>query len=158
MTAGDGTGGGRRIGQFHPVRLLGHHLEMPLGPYRLAAVHRSPILTVIALRQTLRVVPHRHPPLPGCPATLEETQQQFAAWLEPYLAQAPGQWHFWDEWDLEAESQSGRTASPWTLTEWGAQLQPVGRAGRQQIGIGDCADGAASRSPGKIDRMTTIEP
>jgi lauroyl/myristoyl acyltransferase len=102
MTAGDGTGGGRRIGTFHAVGFLGHHLEMPLGPYRLAAAHRSPILTVIALRQRCgryRIViqplltNHRDP---------EGTQKQFAAWLEPYLAQAPGQWHFWDEWDVEA--------------------------------------------------------
>jgi KDO2-lipid IV(A) lauroyltransferase len=104
MTAGDGTGGGRRIGKFRPVRLLGHLLEMPLGPYRLAAMRQSPILTVIALRQRCgwyRIVIR---PFPADQRSLEGMQRQFADWLGPYLAQTPGQWHFWDEWDVEAGS------------------------------------------------------
>lgn len=104
MTAGDGTGGGRRIGKFHPVRLLGHQMQMPMGPYHLAAISQTPILAVIALRQSCgwyRIIIH---PLQVVHRSPEGTQQHFVAWLEPYLARAPGQWHFWDEWDLEAES------------------------------------------------------
>jgi KDO2-lipid IV(A) lauroyltransferase len=116
MTAGDGTGGGRRIGKFHPVRLLGHRFEMPLGAYRLAAAHQSPILTVIALRQRCgryRLVIQPFQAIPGDP---EGAQQQFVAWLEPYLAQAPGQWHFWDEWALEAGASLGAPRPPTAST------------------------------------------
>jgi len=115
MTAGDGTGGGRRIGQFHPVRLLGHRLEMPLGPYRLAAVHRSPMLTIIALRQRggwYRIVLH---PFPAARRDHRGKQQQFATWLEAYVTQAPGEWHFWDEWDVAAGSQVRAAHPPLTI-------------------------------------------
>lgn len=111
MTAGDGTGGGRRIGRFQRVGLLGHHLEMPLGPYRLAATCQSPILTVIALRQRCgwyRIVIQ---PFLTDLRDLQAAQEQFAAWLAPYLTQSPGQWHFWDEWDVEAEARSAILAA-----------------------------------------------
>jgi lauroyl/myristoyl acyltransferase len=104
MTAGDGTGGGHRIGKFNSVSLLGHRLEMPLGPYRLAKAYNSPILTVIALRQRCgwyRIVIR---PLPGPSRNQGSPQQKFVTWLESYLTQTPGQWHFWDEWDVEAGS------------------------------------------------------
>ncbi len=104
MTAGDGTGGGRRIGKFQSVSLLGHRLAMPLGAYRLAATHHSPILTVIALRQRCGYYRIVIRPFSGAHGNSKNPQQQFAAWLEPYLAQTPGQWHFWDEWNLETES------------------------------------------------------
>jgi lauroyl/myristoyl acyltransferase len=101
MTAGDGTGGQRYIGKYRRAMLLGHALDMPLGPYRLAALHQSPILPIIALRRSrgfYRIV--IHPPLEA-DRGLESTQQQFITWFTPYLALAPGQWHFWDEWDLD---------------------------------------------------------
>jgi len=101
MTAGDGTGGRRRIGKFQPVSLLGHRLAIPLGAYRLAAAHRSPILTVIALRQRCGYYRIVIRPFSGPQGNSKNPHQQFTAWLEPYLAQTPGQWHFWDEWDLE---------------------------------------------------------
>jgi lauroyl/myristoyl acyltransferase len=124
MTAGDGTGAGRRIGKFHPARLLGHHFEMPLGPYRLAGAHRSPILTVIALRQRCgwyRLVIQPFRATPGDP---EDAQQQFISWLEPYLAQAPGQWHFWDEWALEAGASLGPRRPPTASTSPRAETAP----------------------------------
>jgi lauroyl/myristoyl acyltransferase len=101
MTAGDGTGGGRYIGKFHQATLLGHPLDMPLGPYRLAAAQQSSILPIIALRQGrgfYRII--IHPPLP-LERNAESTQRRFVTWFEHYLTLAPGQWHFWDEWDLE---------------------------------------------------------
>jgi lauroyl/myristoyl acyltransferase len=113
MTAGDGTGGGRRIGKFQPVRLQDHCWEMPLGPYRLAAVHQSPLLPIIAVRDRCgwyRIV--IHPPLEVC-RDLKKGPQQFSAWLESYLNQAPGQWHFWDEWKVEAEA-AGPPGAPTT--------------------------------------------
>lgn len=108
MTAGDGTGGGRYIGKFHRATLLGHPLDMPLGPYRLAAAQQSPILPIIALRQGrgfYRII--IHPPLP-LERSPESTQRHFVTWFEPYLSLAPGQWHFWDEWDLERSSDYSR--------------------------------------------------
>jgi lauroyl/myristoyl acyltransferase len=101
MTAGDGTGRGLRIGKFRRVEFLGYPLDMPLGPYRLAEVNQSPILPVIALRQRqgfYRIVIHA--PLAADQGP-EATQGQFVDWLAHYLARAPGQWHFWDEWDLD---------------------------------------------------------
>jgi lauroyl/myristoyl acyltransferase len=103
MTAGDGTGGGRRIGKFGNVTLLDRHLTLPLGAYRLAALQQSAMLTVIALRQKCgyyRIVIRPFATSQNC----KEPQQQFADWLEPYLVQNPGQWHFWDEWRLESGS------------------------------------------------------
>ena len=98
MTAGDGTGGGQRFGKFHPAELLGRPIEMPIGPYRLAASARCPVLPIIALRERrgfyrIRVFP------PLEPGSLESMQKQFAAWFETFLARSPGQWHFWDEWE-----------------------------------------------------------
>lgn len=101
MTAGDGTGGGRRIGKFRRGDLLGHPLDLPQGAYRLAAAHQSPILPVIALRQRrgfYRIIVR--PPFPSGQGP-EAAQKQFTHWLAHYLTLAPGQWHFWDEWDLE---------------------------------------------------------
>jgi lauroyl/myristoyl acyltransferase len=98
MTAGDGTGGGQKIGKFHQTELLGRLIEMPLGPYRLASSGGSPIVPVIALREKCGFYRIRiDPPLKdGKP---ELIQKQFAAWFETYLSRSPGQWHFWDEWD-----------------------------------------------------------
>jgi len=100
MTAGDGTGRGLRIGKFRRVEFLGHALDMPQGAYRLAGANRSPILPVIALRQRqgfYRII--IHPPL-AVDQGPEAAQRQFAEWLAHYLTLAPGQWHFWDEWNL----------------------------------------------------------
>jgi len=101
MTAGDGTGGGRHIGRFNKVSLLERCFEMPVGPYRIAAIHNSPILPIIAVRQRsgfYNII--IHPPLDQS-HNAEHTQRQFAKWLEYYLKLAPGQWHFWDEWSLK---------------------------------------------------------
>ncbi|MFZ5447752.1 MAG: lysophospholipid acyltransferase family protein [Thermodesulfobacteriota bacterium] len=114
MTAGDGTGGGRRVGKFHPVPLLGHQMPMPLGPFHLAAINQSPILAVIALRQSCgwyRIVIN---PLKTAHRDPKAAQQEFVAWLEPYLTGDPGQWHFWDEWDLETESNAGSSSAAGT--------------------------------------------
>jgi lauroyl/myristoyl acyltransferase len=98
MTAGDGTGGGQKIGKFHQTELLGRLIEMPLGPYRLASSGGSPIVPVIALREKCGFYRIRiAPPLNG--GTPELIQKQFAAWFETHLSRSPGQWHFWDEWD-----------------------------------------------------------
>jgi lauroyl/myristoyl acyltransferase len=98
MTAGDGTGGGQKIGKFYKTELLGQPIEMPLGPYRLASTGGSPIVPVIALRERCGFYRIRiGPPLEdGRP---EPIQKQFVAWFENYLSRSPGQWHFWDEWD-----------------------------------------------------------
>ncbi len=99
MTAGDGTGGGRHIGKFRKTLLLGHPLEMPLGPYRLAEYHKTPIVPIIALREKCGFYRIRiHPPLESG-RSAEALQDDFAAWLGGYLAASPGQWHFWDEWE-----------------------------------------------------------
>jgi lauroyl/myristoyl acyltransferase len=98
MTAGDGTGGGQKIGKFHETLLRGQLIEMPLGPYRLASWGGASIVPIIALRQKCGFYRIRiDPPLKvGDP---ELIQKQFAAWFETYLSRSPGQWHFWDEWD-----------------------------------------------------------
>jgi phosphatidylinositol dimannoside acyltransferase len=98
MTAGDGTGGGEKIGRFHKGELLGRPIEMPLGPYRLASACGSPVLPIIALRQKRgRYRIQVYPPLE--PAKPELMLAQFASWFGEHLAGAPGQWHFWDEWE-----------------------------------------------------------
>jgi phosphatidylinositol dimannoside acyltransferase len=124
MTAGDGTGGGRHIGKFQSVQLLGHRMSMPIGAYRLAAARQSPILTIIALRQRCGYYQIIIRPFMDADAGhLKNPQQQFAAWLEPYLAQTPGQWHFWDEWDLESGSDILNTLLP---LDRESQLPPRG--------------------------------
>jgi lauroyl/myristoyl acyltransferase len=102
MTAGDGTGGGQKIGKFHQTELLGQPIEMPLGPYRLASSGGSPIVPVIALREKCGFYRVRidRPLKDGTP---ESIQKQFAAWFETYLSRSPGQWHFWDEWDQKRQ-------------------------------------------------------
>lgn len=98
MTAGDGTGGGRRIGKFRRAWLLGKPKEMPMGPYRLALNSESPILPVIALREKCGFYRIRiHPALQT--RSMEAMQDEFARWFETYLSATPGQWHFWDEWE-----------------------------------------------------------
>lgn len=124
MTAGDGTGGGRNLGRFKPAHLLGRRLNLPVGAYRLAATHQSPVLTIIALRQSCgyyQIV--IQPLLDYQDGPVPDPQQRFAAWFEPYLAQAPGQWHFWDEWDLEAGSARLSISRP-GLRKAGAPLPP----------------------------------
>ncbi len=98
MTAGDGTGGGLKIGKFHESELLGRLLDMPLGPYRLASSGGSPVVPVIALRERCGFYRIRIAP-PLDEGKFELMQKQFAAWFEGYLSRSPGQWHFWDEWD-----------------------------------------------------------
>jgi phosphatidylinositol dimannoside acyltransferase len=158
MTAGDGTGGGRRIGKFQSVQLLGHRMNMPLGAYRLAAAHQSPILTIIALRQRCgyyHIVVR--PFMDSRVGHLKNPPQQFAAWLEPYLAQTPGQWHFWDEWDLESRSARlsigltladksqlppRRSLQPWTyrpkveVSDRSTGLQPLAPTNHSSKGLG----------------------
>ena len=98
MTAGDGTGGGQKIGKFHEAKVLGHRMDMPLGPYRLASASNSLVVPIIALRERCGLYRIRiDPPLER--QDLELMQGQFAAWFEKYLSEAPGQWHFWDEWE-----------------------------------------------------------
>ncbi len=108
MTAGDGTGGGLRIGKFSKAEVLGRSLDMPLGPYRLATSGGTPVVPIIALREKCGFYRIRiHPPIEQS-RKLEAMQKQFASWFESYLSKSPGQWHFWDEWDQETESERKR--------------------------------------------------
>ncbi len=102
MTAGDGTGGGMKIGKFHQAELFGRVLQMPLGPYRLASLTDAPVVPVIVLRERRGFYRIQIDP----PLSVDHPvmmQKQFTGWLEGYLSQAPGLWHFWDEWDPNAE-------------------------------------------------------
>ncbi len=105
MTAMDGTGGGRELGRRLEREVLGQRMRLPVGPVYLALKSGAPLLTLHTFRDRGGGAPYRTvigpeielPREARLKAALEVGADQIAEHLGRFLAEHPGDWHFWDE-------------------------------------------------------------
>lgn len=109
MTAGDGTGGGKYIGKYIPVKFLGEMIPFPVGPITLSKKTGAPILHAFTLRNgnsKFMTVIEKPPPMNSAGNDDKDIANNlliFAEHLETNVRNYPDLWHFWEEFTLMQE-------------------------------------------------------
>jgi len=102
MCAMDGTGGGKELGKRLERKVLGQRMLLPVGAVYMAWRSSAPLLPLVTWYEAGRVVTEIFPPV-DLPReskrddVLEAGASIVAEWLERFLRDHPGDWHFWDE-------------------------------------------------------------
>ena len=90
-----------------PCEFLGGQIDIPAGPFRLAAILKRPMVLMFGLYQggsrynifLERLADLRHVPLAERDAAIEQEAQQFARRMEHYCRVSPYNWfNFYDIW------------------------------------------------------------
>lgn len=107
LSAMDGTGGGKELGRRVTREVLGQRMRLPVGALWFALRGAAPILPMVTYKNPgpgPLYVTEIHEELPlrrelPLDDALEHGADLSARWLDLWLREHPGDWHFWDEFE-----------------------------------------------------------
>jgi phosphatidylinositol dimannoside acyltransferase len=96
----DFAGGGRWIGKHLACDFLGQSVAFPLGAATLSAKTGAPLMPLSITKVGDEFYCFEiHPPIEAANRTPEEITSDLVKWYEDEIRNAPGLWHFWDEFE-----------------------------------------------------------